>query len=71
MLNPRSNEEDNMKKFGYVIAALAAIAVAAPSIASAETVVVKGGHHGDMHRDHGWHPHHHDVVIVKHRHHGY
>jgi oxalate decarboxylase/phosphoglucose isomerase-like protein (cupin superfamily) len=55
-----------MKKFAYVIAAVAAIAVAAPSIASAETVVVK---HGGMHRDH-WHPHHHDVVIVKHRHHG-
>ena len=37
-----------MKKFGYVIAALATIAVAAPSIASAETVVVRHGgvHHG-------------------------
>jgi hypothetical protein len=35
-----------MKKLGYVIAALGAIAVAAPSIASAETVVIK-------HRDHG------------------
>ena len=35
-----------MKKFGYVIAALGAIAVAAPSIASAETVVIKrGGYH--------------------------
>jgi hypothetical protein len=34
-----------MKKFGYVIAALGAIAVAAPSIAGAETVVIK-------HRDH-------------------
>jgi hypothetical protein len=34
-----------MKKLGYVIAALGAIAVAAPSIASAETVVIK-------HRDH-------------------
>ena len=32
-----------MKKFGYVIAALGAIAVAAPSIASAETIVVKRG----------------------------
>ena len=30
-----------MKKLGYVIAALGAIAVAAPSIASAETVVIK------------------------------
>jgi hypothetical protein len=54
-----------MKKFGYVIAALAAIAFAAPSIASAETVVVK---HRGMH--HEWHPHHHHdrMVIVKHGH---
>jgi hypothetical protein len=64
-----------MKKLGYAIAALGLIAIAAPSIASAETIVIKrGGHHYDrsraeyrMHRD--WHPHHHDrVVIVKHRH---
>ena len=68
-----------MKKFGYVIAALGAIAVAAPTIASAETVVIKRGHHWDgaraefrEHRDRGWHEgwrHHRDkVVIVKHRH---
>ena len=52
-----------MKKFGYVIAALAAIVIAAPSIASAETVIVKHGH-----RD--WHPHHHHdrMVIIKHHH---
>jgi hypothetical protein len=72
-----------MRKLGYVIAALGVIAIAAPSIASAETVVIKRGeHHGygaraEMreHRDRGWHEgmrHHHDrVVIVKHRHHGY
>jgi hypothetical protein len=57
-----------MKKFGYVIAALGAIAVAAPSLASAETVGIK-------HRDRGWHEgwrHHGDrVVIVKHRRHEY
>ena len=37
-----------MKKFGYVIAALGAIIIAAPSIASAQTVVIKrgGGYHG-------------------------
>ena len=29
MFNPRSTEEDNMKKFGYVVAALGAIAIAA------------------------------------------
>jgi hypothetical protein len=67
-----------MKKLGYVIAALGAIAVALPSIASAETVVIKrGGHHWDRshaefrgHRD--WHEgsHHRGgdrVVIREHR----
>ena len=55
-----------MKKFGYVLAALGAIIVAAPSIASAETVVIKRGgyHHASGygaraefrgHRDRGWH----------------
>ena len=54
-----------MKKFGYVIAALAAIAFAAPSIASAETVVIKHRSH------HDWHPHHHHdrMVVIKHGHH--
>jgi hypothetical protein len=62
-----------MKKFGYVVAALGAIAVALPSIASAETVVIKhGGHHWNrshaeyrVHRD--WHPHHDRVVVREHR----
>jgi hypothetical protein len=70
-------EEDNMRKLGYVIAALGAIAVAAPSIASAETVVVKHRDHGwyhGWHRDYGWHRdhgwrHHDRMVIVKHRDH--
>jgi hypothetical protein len=69
-----------MKKLAYVIAAICALAVAAPSIANAETIVVK---HGDrMHRDHGWHHdhawnrdhgwRHHDrtVIIKNHRHEG-
>jgi hypothetical protein len=68
-----------MKKFGYIIAALGAIAVAAPSIASAETVVIKrGGHHWNgaraefrEHRDRGWHEgwRHggHDRVVIKER----
>jgi hypothetical protein len=56
-----------MKKFGYIIAALATIAFAAPSIASAETVVVK---HGGMHHEWHHHWHHHDrMVMVKHGHH--
>jgi hypothetical protein len=58
-----------MKKLGYVIAALGAIAVAAPSIASAEDVVIRHSDHDRYsnhdrfgaraefreHRDHGWH----------------
>ena len=68
-----------MKKLGYVFAALGAIAVAVPSIASAEDVVIRNGdHHGARaefrgHRDRGWHDagrrHGDRVVIVKHRHH--
>jgi len=67
-----------MKKFGYVLAALGAIVIAAPSIASAETVVIKRGgyHHGygaraeyREHRDRGWHRgwrgHNDRVVIIK------
>jgi hypothetical protein len=69
-----------MKKFAYVIAALGVFAIAAPSIASAEEVVIKhdGDHHRlgaraefREHRDHGWRRHHDKVVIVKHRRHDY
>jgi hypothetical protein len=81
MFSPRSTEENNMKKFGYVLAALGAIAIAAPSIASAETVVIKRGDHRHFgaraefrdhrdfreHRDHGWRGHHDKMVIIKHR----
>jgi hypothetical protein len=62
-------EEDTMKKLAYVIAAICTIAVAAPSIASAETIVVKRGH-GWHHHDRGWHNgwhHHHDRVVIRHR----
>ncbi len=67
-----------MKKLGYALAALGVIAVAAPSIASAETVVIKhgGGYHHNWDRSRaeyrghhgwheGWHRHHDKVVIVK------
>ena len=67
-----------MRKFGYVIAVLGAIAVAAPSIASAETVLIKhrdhGWHHGwhrdwhrayGFHRDHFWH--HREGMVIRHR----
>ena len=69
-----------MKKLGYVIAALGAIAIAAPSIASAETVVIKRGgdhhrfgaraefrEHRDFGRHEGWRHRDHDrkVVVIK------
>jgi hypothetical protein len=58
-------EENDMKKLAYVIAAICTIAVAAPSMASAETVMIKHGHHHhDWH--HSWH-HHDRTVMVKHR----
>jgi hypothetical protein len=42
-----------MKKFGLVLAALGALIIAAPSIASAQTVVVKRGGYHEGHRGHG------------------
>ncbi len=68
-----------MKKLGYVVAALGALAIVAPTMASAETVVIKGGHHGGYgaraemreHRDNGWHRgwrHHDRDVVVQRRH---
>ena len=73
-----------MKKFGLILAAFGAIIVAAPSIASAETVVIKrGGYHGYHHgygaaraeyRGRGWHRGHHrgdKVVVIKKRYHRY
>ena len=69
-----------MKKLGFVIAALGALVIAAPSIASAQTVVIKrGGYHGHHHghgaraefRGHrdrgyhrGWRHGHRDRVVV-------
>ena len=73
-----------MKKFAYVLAALGAMAVALPSIASAETVIInRGGHHhgwygarAQMHHDRGWHNgwrHRHGdrVVVIKKQYHRY
>jgi hypothetical protein len=73
-----------MKKFGLVIAALGAIAIAIPSMASAETIVIKrGGHHHGYHHGYGaraqmyhdrglhrgWrHGHRDRVVVIKKRH---
>ena len=72
-----------MKKLGYVLAALGAIIIAAPSVASAQTVVIKRGGHGmhqgygaraQMHRgwhgDRRWHrgDRHRDRVVVIKRH---
>jgi hypothetical protein len=57
-----------MKKLAYVIAAISTIAIAAPSIAKAETVMIKRHGHHDWH--HGWHHHDKTVVIKNHRHEG-
>jgi hypothetical protein len=69
-----------MRKFAYAAAALGAIAIALPSMASAETIVIKRGGHHDwdrsraemrVHRDNGWHRgwHDHDRgrVVIKER----
>jgi hypothetical protein len=84
-LHPHICEEDKMRKFAFALAALGAMAVALPSIASAETVVIKrgGGHHhgwygarAQVHHDRGWHRgwrnHHSDrVVVIKKGYHRY
>ncbi|KRR07396.1 hypothetical protein CQ12_01025 [Bradyrhizobium jicamae] len=55
-----------MKRLAYIVAALGALVIAAPSIASAETVIIKkrGYHHhhhphhgarAEFRRDRGWH----------------
>jgi hypothetical protein len=78
-----TQKEDIVRKFGYIVAAIVAVGIAAPSIASAETIVIKRGHHYNgaraefrehreyrEHRDHGWRHHRPDrVVIIKHRRH--
>lgn len=72
-----------MKRLFYVLAATAALGLAAPTLAGAETIVVKrhGMHDGWHHRDHdrgwhrheGWHRHHGGdrMVIIKRHHHDY
>ena len=67
-----------MKKIGLTVAALGALAVTLPSIASADTVVIKKHHHPydaraeyRMHRDYGMHEGWRDrdrTVVIKHRH---
>lgn len=67
-----------MKKFGFIVAAVTALAFAAPIAASAQTVVIKSGergmhrHHSDyrgarayMHRDRGWHRGHDRKIVIK------
>ena len=67
-----------MKKIAFTVAALGALAVALPSIANADTVVIKKHSHPldaraeyRVHRDYGMHEgwHHRDRdVVIKHRH---
>jgi hypothetical protein len=79
MFYPRKMEETRMKKLGLIAAALGAIVIAAPSMASAETVIIKKrgwhDHHphygarAEFRRDRGWHRGHgsRTVIIKKHR----
>jgi hypothetical protein len=65
-----------MKKFGFLVAAVIAAGIVAPSMASAETIVIKHRDHGPRaemmpHRDHGFRHHDRRVVVIKHRHHRY
>ena len=56
-----------MKKIALALAAVSTLAITLPSLASAETVIIKKrGHH---HVDRGWHHGHgKKVVVVKHGH---
>jgi hypothetical protein len=67
-------------KIRYAMAALAVAAISLPSIASAETVVIKKIHRDGpraemrMHRDYGMRGRHHGgdrVVVIKRSHHRY
>jgi len=73
----RKLEDTGMKKLGIALAALGALVLAAPSTASAETIIIKkrGGYHGHHHHYHGaraeyrphrhWHRGHDRVVVIK------
>jgi len=65
-----------MKKIAFAFATLCALAVTAPTIASAETIVIKKGGHHHHHMDRGWHHgwdrgHGHKTVVIKQRHRDY
>jgi hypothetical protein len=68
-----------MRKIGLAAAALSALALALPTMASADTVVIKKRDHHPfdaraeyrMHRDYGMHEgwrNHDRTVVIKHRH---
>lgn len=65
-----------MRKIAFALAAISTLAITAPTTASAETVVIKRGHHHQhwdrgLHRHRGWdRGHGHKTVIIKrgHRH---
>lgn len=76
-----------MKRLALALATISTLAFALPSLASAETVVIKRGHHHmdrgwhHSHMGRGWHHSHMDrgwhrghgkkVVVIKHGHHHY
>ncbi|CAN5485874.1 hypothetical protein BH11PSE4_BH11PSE4_03880 [soil metagenome] len=65
-----------MKKFGLIIATVVAAGIVVPSMASAETIVIKHRDHGPRaemmrHRDHGFRHHDRKIVVIKKSHHRY
>jgi hypothetical protein len=75
MFYPGSTQQENiMKKLGYVVAALVSVAIAAPSIASAEDVIQGGDHDRGGRtefREHGDHDRGARAEFSDHRDHGW
>ena len=59
-----------MKKLGFAFAALSVIAIAAPTVASAETTIIKRGGHHHWDRSHAEYRDHRDVRMFRHPHTG-
>ncbi|MBY0382913.1 MAG: hypothetical protein K2W78_13455 [Xanthobacteraceae bacterium] len=65
-----------MKKLSLIVAAVTTLVIAAPTLANAETVVIKHrdgfrDSRADYHRHHGWHRHDKKVVVIKNGRHHY
>jgi hypothetical protein len=54
-----------MKKISYVLAALAALAIAAPAVAQDKPMMKEGMEHKPMMHHHMHHHHHHHMMMKK------